>query len=63
MLAGAIQALCNNWKDFCSNPIWRRSGGFIINFDDISHGFLVFLLLSLKKYVLVGLQYSSSVYL
>ena len=28
---------------------WRRSGIFIVNFEHISHIFLVFLLLTLKK--------------
>ena len=28
---------------------WRRSGVFIVNFEHISHLFLVFLLLTLKK--------------
>ena len=28
---------------------WRRSGIFIVNFEHISHNFLVFLLLTLKK--------------
>ena len=28
---------------------WRRSGIFIVNFEYISHIFLVFLLLTLKK--------------
>ena len=28
---------------------WRRSGIFIVNFEHISHTFLVFLLLTLKK--------------
>ena len=28
---------------------WRRSGIFIVNFEPISHIFLVFLLLTLKK--------------
>ena len=33
---------------------WRRSGVFIVNFEDISHLFLVFLLLTLSKYMLAG---------
>ena len=28
---------------------WRRSGAFMVNFDNILHLFLVFLLLTLKK--------------
>ena len=35
--------------------LWRRSGVFIVNFEDISHLFLVFLLLNLNKYMLAGL--------
>ena len=31
---------------------WRRSGGFIVNFEHISHFFLVFLLLTFNKYKL-----------
>ena len=36
---------------------WRRSGVFIVNFENISHIFLVFLLLTLNKQMLVGLCY------
>ena len=28
---------------------WRRSGAFIVNFEHISHSFLVFLLLNLNR--------------
>ena len=31
---------------------WRRSGVFVVNFEHISHLFLVFLLLTLKKWML-----------
>ena len=31
---------------------WRRSGIFIVNFEHISHLFLVFLMLTLKKKIL-----------
>ena len=31
---------------------WRRSGVFIINFEHISQLFLMFLLLTLNKYIL-----------
>ena len=34
-----------------------RSGVFIVNFENISHIFLVFLLLTLNKQMLVGLCY------
>ena len=30
-------------------PEWRRSGIFIVNFEHISHLFLVFLLLTLSR--------------
>ena len=33
----------------------RRSGVFIVNFEQISHLFLVFLLLPMNKYMLVEL--------
>ena len=33
---------------------WRRSGVFIVNFEHISHLFLVFSLLTLNKYMLAG---------
>ena len=33
---------------------WRRSGVFIVNFEYISHLFLVFLLLTLNKQLLLG---------
>ena len=33
---------------------WRRSGAFIVNFEQISHIILVFPLLTLKKYILAG---------
>ena len=33
---------------------WHRSGVFIVNFEQISHLFLVLLLLNLNKYVLLG---------
>ena len=32
----------------------RRSGGFIVNFEQIPHIFLVFPLLTLKKLMLAG---------
>ena len=31
---------------------WRRFGAFIVNFEHISHSFLMLLLLSLNKYML-----------
>ena len=34
---------------------WRRAGVFIVNFAHISHLFLVFLLLNLNKWMLVGI--------
>ena len=37
-----------NNKD-TSTTSWRRSGVFILNFEHISHLFLVFLLLTLNK--------------
>ena len=33
---------------------WRRSGVIIVNFEHISHLFLVFLLLTLNKQMLAG---------
>ena len=33
---------------------WRRSDNFIVSLEHISHFFLVFLLLTLNKYVLAG---------
>ena len=33
---------------------WRRSGVFSVNFEHISHPFLVFILLAMNKYMLVG---------
>ena len=33
---------------------WRRSGVFIVNFEHISHLFLMFLLLTSKKYMSAG---------
>ena len=33
---------------------WRRSGVFIVNFENISHLFLVFLSLTLNKKMLAG---------
>ena len=33
---------------------WRWSGVFIVNFEPISHHFLVFLLLTLNKYMSAG---------
>ena len=33
----------------------RRSGVFIVNFEQMSHLFLVFLLLTMNKYMLVKL--------
>ena len=33
---------------------WRRSGFLIVNFEHISDLFLVFLLLTLSKYMLIG---------
>ena len=33
---------------------WRLSAVFVVNFERISHLFLVFLLLTLKKYLLTG---------
>ena len=35
---------------------WRRSKVFIVNFEHISHLFLVFLLFTLKKEMLVGYE-------
>ena len=34
---------------------WRRSGVFIVNFEHISHLFLLFLLLTLRKLMLAGM--------
>ena len=34
---------------------WRRSGVFIVNVEHISHLFLVFLSLTLNKYILAGI--------
>ena len=34
---------------------WSRSGAFIVNFEHISHFFLLFLLLTLNKQMLAGL--------
>ena len=33
---------------------WRRSGVFIVNFELISHFFLVFIFLTLNKYLTAG---------
>ena len=41
--------------DFMSQ-IWRRSGVFMGNFENISPVFLVFLLLTLNKQILAGLS-------
>ena len=35
---------------------WHRSGVFIINFEHLSHLFLVFLLLTLNKQMLAGME-------
>ena len=47
------------WKLTIKTPEWRhwhRSGVFIVNFDHIFHLVLAFLLLTLSKYVQVGLE-------
>ena len=41
-------------QDLCQ---WRRSGAFIVNFQHISHLFLVFLLLTLNKSILAVMIY------
>ena len=40
---------------------WRHSGVFIVNFEHISHLFLMFLLLTLNKLMLPGLSHVSVV--
>ena len=40
---------------------WRRSGVFIVNFEHVSHLFLVFLLLTFNKKMLAGLRFTSHV--
>ena len=53
------------WCEICSTLAiktpeqlqWGRPGGFIVNFEDISHFFLVFLLSSLMKYKNVFAQF------
>ena len=42
---------------------WSLSGVFIVNFEHISHFFLVFLLLTLNKYVLGGRSFIVMLYL
>ena len=42
---------------------WRRSGVFIVNFEHILHFFLVFLLLTLNKWILAEIVVFSSNYL
>ena len=37
---------------------WRRSGIFIVDFEQISHIFLVFLLLTLNMLLLTGFRYA-----
>ena len=58
------------WCEICSKLIiktpeqlqWRRSGVFIVAFEHISHLFLVFLLLTLNKYMLPGDVWTSFTY-
>ena len=42
-------------NSFPVNIYWRRSGVFIVNFEHISHLFLVFLLFTLNTQMLSGL--------
>ena len=37
---------------------WRHSGIFIVDFEQISHIFLVFLLLTLNMLLLTGFRYA-----
>ena len=50
-----IEKVWNMFKVDNKNTRKRRSGVFIVNFEQISHLFLVFLLLPMNKYMLVEL--------